>query len=558
MTGSNQQVGPVTLPFAFPFYENAYASLYISTNGTIGFSGALTQDSQEYAFPNPAAPNNVIAANWAPEDVSTGGVYYLGGGVAPGRWFAVEWHQVRDAYPDSHLTFEIVLYENGNIEFRYQTVYYGANWGRYTPGVGIEDGRGRDGLYYNADYLRDGRVVSITRPPASARVSLWPRSGRGALAPAGTTVRCNWTVSNHGEFGVDTYNVEIASAWAAQALGADGLTPLQDTDGDTVPDTGPVAQGAETNTVITLRVPDGALLGDHATATVTFRSSRDPARSKVITCQAAVAAPFAQAYNNGYYPALLRLQHPAGGVDVTVKPDWGSFTTVAETPAHTFVYAWSASRTTPATKVWVGEIEYALVDRFGDIQRPAAKLTDHTNASLNISDSRPQAAAAPDGRTGVIWQRYEQDPAASKSRYNLYFAILDPAGAPVFGPENLTNNASWGSSGGLNVPTFETPRITSTDDNRFVLVWRRYHYESAGLVSDIFAAVRDTAGAEVSAPIRHTADAPGSADGSGYSSPSVAAMAGSRSLLIWAGGATQDLSYKIITSGGETRGRPNG
>ncbi len=279
MTGRNQQVGPLPLPFPFKFYENSYDQVYISTNGTIGFSGKLTSQGQVYSFPQIQEPNNVIAANWAPEDASTGGVYYRSGGTAPNRWFAVEWHQVRDTNPDSRLTFEILLRESGNIEFLYQTVNYGADNSRYTPGVGIEDSRGRDGLYYNADYLRNNRAVYITRPAPSARVSLWPRSGQGALAPPQTAADCTWTVSNNGEFGTDRYDVAAASGWPTQVLGPDGVTPLADTDGDGVIDTGPLAMGASAEVHVMLSVPAGAQVGDHGSAVVMFRSAVDTARA---------------------------------------------------------------------------------------------------------------------------------------------------------------------------------------------------------------------------------------------------------------------------------------
>ena len=144
MNGKYQQVGPIALPFTFKYYENSYSQVYVSTNGTLGFSGQLTTDSQETIFPKPALPNNVIAPYWAPEDASTGGVYYTSDGIAPNRWWAVEWYQVPDYGEDSRLTFEAILYENGDIAVQYHTLNYGSGGTRWSRGVGMEDALGLD------------------------------------------------------------------------------------------------------------------------------------------------------------------------------------------------------------------------------------------------------------------------------------------------------------------------------------------------------------------------------------------------------------------------------
>jgi hypothetical protein len=542
MNGQYQQVGPIPLPFNFPFYENTYSGIYISTNGTLGFNNQLNQAPQQRNIPSPAIPNDVIAPYWAPSDASTGGVYYLSGGTAPNRWFAVEWYQVRDANPSSRLTFEAILYENGDILFQYQTMtYVSTNW---CASAGIEDSFGLDGIAYISGCSRittNNKAVRFYRPPPSARVSVYPPY-TGRFATTGAIESFQFQVRNTGDVGTDTYNLSSISTWPISLYAADGVTPVSST--------GPLAQGGTFTGIAKINVPAGAVIGNNNTATITAQSTVNPSKQGSSVMQLAVPAPFAQAYRDGTNNAMsLYLVQPNMQTLKKATDDWyvGYPGAVAEMPSS-FVYAWH--RTRIVDSLTVREIEYTLLDRRGNITKLITKLTDHSGATMSTSDYRPAVAVAPNGRIGILWYRYLWNSGTSQFNYNIWFAILDAAGNVLVSPTNITNNAIWGTLGALNVPYFSSPRIAATDDNRFVLAWLREHQESGGLVDDIYYAVRDSNGNEIKAPTKLTNGTP---DTSRFLSPALTSVSPNRVFLSWANQISNsgDIYYAVIDSAGD-------
>jgi hypothetical protein len=94
--------------------------------------------------------------------------------------------------------------------------------------------------------------------------------------------------------------------------------------------------------------------------------------------------------------------------------------------------------------VGVREIEYTLLDRYGDTARAVNKLTNHTGATWSTYDYEPAVAVAPNGHIGVAWYRYLYDSSDDAWNYNIYYAVLDPSGGVAVPPTNLTNNPVWG------------------------------------------------------------------------------------------------------------------
>ena len=547
LNGKYQQVN-IPLPFNFKFYENTYNQIYISTNGTLGFNNLLYQRGQQTLIPSPATPNDVIAPYWAPLDASTGGVYYLQGGTAPDRWIVVEWYQVRDYDPGSRLTFEAVLYENGNILFQYLTLTYGSAW--WALSIGIEDSQGLDGLLYSNSRPTNGKAVRFYRPAPAARVSVNPQSA-GRFTTAGATEAFQFQVRNIGELGADTYDLTPSSAWSAALYDASGTTLLTDTDSDGMVDTGPLAQGATFTVTAKINVPGSAVIGNSNTATVTVRSSLDPTKQRTTTMQLAVPTHFAQVYRddaNGAMSLYLVQPNNQNLKKVTADGYYGYNLAVAEMPSS-FVYAWYKIRSLGS--VYVGEIEYTILDRSGNTVRAVTKLTDHSGAAMNTYDYSPAVAVAPNGRIGLLWYRYLWNSGTSQFNYNIWFAILDAAGNVVLTPTNITNNSSWGTSSDLNVPRFYSPRITATGDNRFVLAWYREHQEAAGWVDDIYYAVRDNSGSEIKSITKLTNGTPG---GDQHFNPSLAGLSNNRAFLGFQKANyttnTSDIHYGVLDSSG--------
>ena len=489
----------------------------------------------------------MIAPYWTPLDLASsvpaGRIYYTSGGSAPQRYFAAEWHQVTGY--DRTYTFEVILHENGDIVFQYQSM--GSVY--YCGAAGIEDATGVDGLK-TVDFCAQPpshRVTRFFRPAPAARVKILP-AYQGQFAAAGQTLTYRLPIRNVGELGADTYDLVATSTWPLALYRADGVTPLADTDADGKIDSGPVAQGATTTVVAKVTVPQVANLGEGNAAVITPRSSRNSAKSGTATLQAAIPASFAQAYQDTADGAMsLDLIHPEGQATAKTSPSASaSNLAVAELPDGGFVYVWGARRNEGG--VSVRELEYALLDRAGNTVRAPSKLTNHSGATMSTYDY-PIVAVAPNGRIGILWYRYIYNGGTGQYNYNVHFGVLDPAGNLVVAPIDLTNNTTWGTSSNLNFPGFYAPRITATGDNRFMLSWVREHLESAGYVDDIYYAVRDTAGNQVRPITRLTSDTAGNDDG--FYGPALAGLVGDRVLVACQrGGNYGDIYYAVLDSNG--------
>jgi hypothetical protein len=564
LTGDDRFTGPIDIGFDFKFYENTYSQLYFSTNGLVTFGGGASQVSNQ-RIPNAAPPNNFIAPFWGDLTVGSpynpGKIYYLRGGTAPNRYFVVEWYNVTSCClsgATDYKTFEVILYENGDIVIQYLSL----SGNLQSATVGIEDDIGVTGLQYlyNAPGLGNNKAIRFYRPGPMARVKVWPLY-QGRFTRAGATESFQVPIRNTGELGADTYDLSVSSSWPVSLYAANGITPLTDTDGDGAADTGSVAQGSTVTITVKVQTPAGANVGGHNTVGLTVRSSRDTGKSKTATLQTAVPAPFAQVYQDDADGAMsLYLVQPATQVVKKATPDWyyGYNTAVAEAPNSNFIYAWTKWRCLNSDcSVYGREIEYALLDRYGNIVRPVSKLTDHTGATMYTYDYSPAVAVAPNGRIGVLWYRYLWNRSANKFNYNIYFAILDSSGNRVYGPVNLTNNNAWGTWSDLNVPRFYSPRIAATGDNRFVLAWQRSYYGSPTgsctsycSVDDLFYTVRDTGGGEIRPATKFTNDTPGWDQG--YYGPTLAQLTGNRVVMAWNQTVNNQgaIAYAVLDSGG--------
>ncbi|RLC74696.1 MAG: hypothetical protein DRI81_13380 [Chloroflexi bacterium] len=446
LQGDDEYTDAIDIGFDFKFYENTYSQLYITTNGLITFGeGAYHYSNQ--SIPNPAPANNFIAPFWDDlcvnyADYNTGAVYYRRGGSAPNRYFVVEWHEVSRLGSTDLLTFEVVLYENGDIVMQYLSLS-----GYLTSAtVGIEDDVGIDGLQYlyNASGLENNKAVRFYRPGPLARVKVWPLH-LGRFTHAGEVLSFQVLIRNTGELGSDTYDLFVSSPWSVGLYAADGTTPLTDTDSDGTVDTGPVAQGGSATIVVKVTIPGTASVGDDNSAAITVRSSLNTSKSKTPTLQTAVPAPFAQVYRDDADGAMsLYLVQPAAQAVKKATSDWyyGYDMAVAEMP-DSFAYFWNDYHWTGSVGTY--EIEYTLLDRYGQTMRGVSKLTSHSGATVSTYDYDPAVAVAPNGRIGVVWYRYLYNSSDYTWNYNIYYAILDASGNVVVPPTNLTNNPFWGS-----------------------------------------------------------------------------------------------------------------
>jgi hypothetical protein len=551
----DQAVGPVALPFNFNYYENTYNQVWIAASGYLAFTGYGSWRGQGM-IPSPTEPNNVVAPYWTlimlDSSGPTGRVYYQSGGSPPDRYFVVEWYQT--TLDDEAYTFEVILHENGDIVFQYQTMsYIGDSY--FCGAAGIEDSAGLDGLKY-VDFCHQApasdKAVRFYRPASSARVKLDPLN-QGRLTHAGELVAFQTTVHNTGDLGSDTYDLVDASTWPISLYAADGTTSLTDTDGDGVVDTGPVAQGDSRTITVKVQTPGAAALGDANSANVTATSSLDVSKSRTAALQTGVPARFAQAFSDAADGAMsLYLIHPNSQAvkKVTADGTFGGEMAVSEMPGGNIVYVWDVGRCLDGPcSIYVSEIEYTILDHSGNTLRPVAKLTDNSGATMHTYDWDPAVAVAPNGRIGVLWYRELYNRAAGESNDNVFIAILDPTGNVAVPATNLTNNAVWGTWDQLDVPWFYSPRIVGTGDNRFLMAWQREHQEVAGWVDNIDYAIDDTDGNSLRSLTQLTTDGASTLH-------SANPVSGNRAILTWNRG--WDIFYSVLDSAGNAvRGATN-
>ncbi|MFO0830536.1 MAG: proprotein convertase P-domain-containing protein [Phycisphaerales bacterium] len=146
----------VGLPFTFTHLGNAYTSVDVSSNGNLQFSNPSTAYVNA-AIPNTGVPNDMLAPLW--DDlypVGAGDIYFLDDSTANHR-VVISWQGVAafaNTTPDN--TFQVILYENGNAEFRYGTILPEAPAGDYT--IGYENIDGTDGGSIDASTLGGGNT----------------------------------------------------------------------------------------------------------------------------------------------------------------------------------------------------------------------------------------------------------------------------------------------------------------------------------------------------------------------------------------------------------------
>ncbi|MCW6006701.1 carboxypeptidase regulatory-like domain-containing protein [Micromonospora sp. CPCC 205371] len=179
----------VTLPFPFRLYGRDYSSTTVITDGTLIFAGPVGDAWDNKPLPTADAPNAALYAFQddlvIDQDASVRTELF---GTAPNRYFVVEWRNALIFDTTGRLTFEMVLYENGDVAFNYAGLDTPLERGGSAT-VGIESHAGTTALQYSAneDALVNGTGILFTPPPAGTIQGTVTAAGTGT-AVAGATV----------------------------------------------------------------------------------------------------------------------------------------------------------------------------------------------------------------------------------------------------------------------------------------------------------------------------------------------------------------------------------
>jgi hypothetical protein len=180
LTGDDQNSGPVSIGFTFPFYGETFTSLRICTNGWLSLTSEKTTFSNPDSLPNGgfSVPENLIAPFW--DDLHLRGVQRISYHGDETR-FVVQYSGVDRFSSAADLTFQVVLYPTGRIVFQYLSMSGVLD----SATTGIQNANRTVGLLvnYNQTYIHDGLAVEIA--PIPGRLSLDPTNG--VIPPGGFT-----------------------------------------------------------------------------------------------------------------------------------------------------------------------------------------------------------------------------------------------------------------------------------------------------------------------------------------------------------------------------------
>ncbi len=170
-TDDNVQ-GPLNIGFNFPYFGSTYTQIWLSSNGWFTFTATANSSLGNTSMPSPNVPNNFIAWAWDDLNWNNGGTFsFYIGGTAPNQYLVLNFIDVPHFGSTTTVSSQVVLYENGQIEFYNINVVPDNVNGNMT--LGIEDATGTIGMALpgadNTNYTSIGEAFAFIpyTPPAN-------------------------------------------------------------------------------------------------------------------------------------------------------------------------------------------------------------------------------------------------------------------------------------------------------------------------------------------------------------------------------------------------------
>lgn len=256
VTSTDDDTATISLPFSVTFYGSTYSSVFVSTNGILGF-GSPTTEYTTTTLPSPGDPDNFIAGFWRDMTMPVGAVYYRSTGSAGSRVMTFEWSNAQIYQGTATISYQIRLYEAGPIE-----ILYGPSSGSGSGGgVGIEDAFGSDAA---GPFCGTSGGCSFSDLPNGTLLVFTPSSGPTMTADlevtrvtlpgsvvAGGSYSIDVTVRNNGQATAGASTVQLA----ARVSGFD--TPIGETS------VGGLSGGQSTTVSVFVSVPSGLPSGSY-------------------------------------------------------------------------------------------------------------------------------------------------------------------------------------------------------------------------------------------------------------------------------------------------------
>lgn len=206
----------VTFPagFVFPYYGVDRTEMVVNVNGWLSFDPNVSNDHFPNPIPSAGNPDAVLAAFWDDLDGDNAdvGLWWDTGSDADGQYLVVEWAHWNIYYETNDLNFQIVLHENGTIEYRYGTMT-GTGADGADAGIGLEDDAGTTGFAISQETpvsggLADtGWLISFPTPDLNGSMDVAPR----------TTTDYVLSATNTQYTDTDTVTIEVLPAASVEA-----------------------------------------------------------------------------------------------------------------------------------------------------------------------------------------------------------------------------------------------------------------------------------------------------------------------------------------------------
>jgi hypothetical protein len=151
----NRNYGPIPLGFSFPFYGDTFNSLYINTNGWIGFNHLKLGDIND-SLPSPKGPFNLIGIFWDDFIVTDSSRISI---FSNPDSFIVKYEKMARFAIGGSYTFQGILTKEGKITFQYLSLTGQLN--SNTVGIQNQDASRSLPIAYNQDYVTDSLRIDI-------------------------------------------------------------------------------------------------------------------------------------------------------------------------------------------------------------------------------------------------------------------------------------------------------------------------------------------------------------------------------------------------------------
>ena len=164
--------GAIALGMVFPYGENSFNEIKVSSNGWIGLGSTQTGSNLSNQLVS-TTTLPVLAPLWDDTSLSGGSCEYMLSGTAPNRVFTVQYNNLRWNYSGTNqFNLQVLLYETGKIEF-----IYGSSTG--TPNspsasIGINMTPGGAGWFFS---VTPGNPATASTTTENSSISSFPAQG---------------------------------------------------------------------------------------------------------------------------------------------------------------------------------------------------------------------------------------------------------------------------------------------------------------------------------------------------------------------------------------------